>query len=84
MTKESNWVVVPSGKKGFASMTPEKRKEIAILGGKAVPAEKRAFSTKKGLAAKAGAKGGKTKRPRSFTLDPDLASRASRMRKPKA
>ena len=56
MTKESNWVVVPSGKQGFASMTPEKRKEIAILGGKAVPAEKRAFSTKKGLAAKAGAR----------------------------
>jgi len=68
---------------GFAAISPERRKEISTLGGKAVPAEKRAFSVKAGLAAKAGSKGGKIKRPRSFTLDPDLASRASRMRKPK-
>ena len=69
---------------GFAAISPERRKEIATLGGKSVPAEKRAFSVKAGLAAKAGSKGGKTKRPRSFKQVPDFGYRATRMRKPKA
>jgi general stress protein YciG len=52
----------PKKPKGFAAMSPEKRAEIARLGGKAVPAEKRAFSVKEGLASKAGSKGAKAKR----------------------
>ena len=81
MTEESNWRVVPTGKRGFASMTPERRKEIARMGGKSVPAEKRAFSTNKDLAAKAGHIGGKKVRPtkRSFSMDPALAARAGKI-----
>lgn len=81
MTEESNWKLVETGKRGFAGMTPEKRKEIATKGGKAVPPEKRAFSTNKALAAKAGALGGKKVRPskRSFSMDPTLASRAGKI-----
>lgn len=45
-------------KRGFAAMTPERRREIASLGGQAVPAEKRAFSDRK-LAKIAGRRGGK-------------------------
>jgi len=81
MTEESNWVVVPVGKRGFASMTPEKRKEIATKGGKSVPKEKRAYSVNRELASKAGSKGGKSSRPekRSFKMDPALASRAGKL-----
>ena len=49
----------PKGKRGFASMSPEKRSEIARKGGMSVPADKRSFYRDKLLAAKAGAKGGK-------------------------
>jgi general stress protein YciG len=82
MTSEtSNWVVVEPAKRGFAGMTPEKRKEIATKGGKSVPAEKRAFSQNRALASRAGVKGGKANRPekRSFATDPDLASRAGKI-----
>ena len=85
MTEESNWEVVPSGKRGFASMTPEKRKEIASKGGKSVPADKRAFSVNKDLAKTSGRKGGLAPRPRAFSKDPTLASRAGKISKrPKA
>jgi general stress protein YciG len=85
MTEESNWVVVPSGKRGFASMTPERRREIASKGGKNVPANKRAFSVNKDLAIKAGRKGGAQNRPekRAFSMDPALASRAGKLGAPK-
>lgn len=46
--------------KGFAAMNPERRREIAKLGGAGVPADKRSFSTNRDLAATAGAKGGAT------------------------
>lgn len=50
---------IPSkSKRGFAAMTPEKRREIAAKGGAAVPAEKRSFSQDRGLAASAGRAGG--------------------------
>ncbi len=64
-------------KRGFASMSPEKRREIAAKGGKAVPAEKRAFSNPE-IASKAGQKGGRSGEPknRSFSRDPALASAA--------
>ena len=48
----------PKAKRGFAAMSPEKRREIARKGGASVPSEKRSFSQSADLAAKAGRKGG--------------------------
>src|SRR5918993_534675 len=45
-------------KRGFASMSVERRREIASMGGKSIPAENRAFSRQRDLASKAGRKGG--------------------------
>lgn len=45
-------------KRGFASMDPERQREIARKGGASVPSEKRSFSQDRGLAAQAGRKGG--------------------------
>jgi len=52
----------PSGvsKRGFASMDPEKQREIARKGGASVPSEKRSFSQDRSLAAQAGRKGGES------------------------
>jgi len=47
-----------TGRRGFASMSPEKQREIASKGGKAVPSEKRSFSQSRELASNAGRKGG--------------------------
>jgi general stress protein YciG len=68
------------GKQGFASMPEERRREIAAMGGRSVPAEKRSFSKDPEHAARAGSKGGKSTSPakRSFSKDHDLASRAGR------
>ena len=44
--------------RGFASLTPERRREIASKGGKSVPAEKRSYSMNRELAVAAGKKGG--------------------------
>lgn len=44
--------------RGFAAMTPERRTEVARLGGAATPPEKRSFFKNRELAATAGAKGG--------------------------
>jgi general stress protein YciG len=41
-------------------MTPERQREIARMGGKSVPAEKRSFSQNRDLAAEAGRNGGST------------------------
>ncbi len=67
-------------RRGFAAMSPELRREIASRGGKAVPPEKRSFSTNAGLAAKAGKIGGTSIAPekRSFAKDPKLAKSAGR------
>jgi uncharacterized protein len=46
------------GKRGFASMSAERQREIASMGGKSVPAESRVFSKRKDLAHEAGKKGG--------------------------
>lgn len=45
-------------KRGFASMSPEKQREIASKGGKSVPRDRRSFSQDPSLAAEAGRKGG--------------------------
>jgi general stress protein YciG len=49
-------------KRGFASMSPEKQREIASMGGKSVPSEKRSFSQNRDLASQAGKKGGQLSR----------------------
>ena len=46
------------GRRGFASMSAEKRREIASKGGRNVPGEHRAFAKRRDLATKAGRKGG--------------------------
>ena len=67
-------------KRGFASMDPEKQKEIAKKGGESVPAEERSFSKDRDLASEAGKKGGENVPPekRSFSQDPELAREAGR------
>lgn len=44
--------------RGFASMSQERQRQIASMGGKAVPDGKRSFSQNRRLAAEAGRKGG--------------------------
>jgi len=48
----------PKGKRGFASMDPDRVREIAALGGRSIPDENRAFSKDRDLAARAGRLGG--------------------------
>ena len=45
-------------RRGFAAMSPEKRREIARKGGQSVKPENRAFAQNRDLAAEAGRKGG--------------------------
>ena len=45
-------------KRGFASMTKERRLEISRMGGASVPREKRSFAQNAALAREAGRKGG--------------------------
>ena len=47
--------------RGFAALTPERRKEISSMGGKAVPAEKRYYADK-AKASASGIKGGSSLR----------------------
>jgi len=56
----------PSGisRRGFASMDPERQREIARKGGSSVPADKRSFSQDRSLASTAGRKGGEATHPR--------------------
>lgn len=67
-------------KRGFASMPPEKQRELASKGGRAVKPESRSFSQNPALAAEAGKKGGKSVKAskRSFSKDHKLASEAGR------
>lgn len=52
----------PKQRRGFAAMSPERRREIAAKGGASVPAAKRSFSTREGLASAAGQIGGSAPR----------------------
>lgn len=51
--------------RGFAAMTPERRAEVARMGGKSSKPEKRWFSRNKEAAKLAGAKGGAALRQRA-------------------
>src|SRR5512140_2232169 len=66
--------------RGFASMDQARQKEIASMGGKAVPDSKRSFSQNRRLAAEAGRKGGQSVpgAKRSFSQNPGLAAVAGR------
>ena len=70
----------PKSKRGFASMDPERHREIAAMGGRAVPSDRRSFSQDPQLAAEAGRKGGTRVDPskRSFSTNPVLASESGR------
>jgi general stress protein YciG len=48
--------------RGFAAISPERRREIASMGGLSVPAEKRSFSQDRDLASRSGSTGGKISR----------------------
>jgi general stress protein YciG len=48
----------PKAKRGFAAISPERRREIAARGGASVPPGKRSFSQNRELAASAGRIGG--------------------------
>lgn len=48
--------------RGFAAMSPEKRRAIAVKGGASVPAHKRSFSKDHSLASSAGKLGGENSR----------------------
>lgn len=48
--------------RGFAGMSPERRREIARKGGASVPADKRSFSMNHDLASTAGRAGGEASR----------------------
>lgn len=73
-------IVTTKSKRGFASMTPERQREIARKGGKSVPNDRRSFSKDPELAATAGRKGGLavSAAKRSFTINRDLAAQAGR------
>jgi general stress protein YciG len=61
-------------------MDAERQREIASMGGKAVPDSKRSFSQNRRLAAEAGRKGGQSVpgSKRSFSQNPELAAEAGR------
>ena len=67
-------------RRGFASMTPERQREIARKGGKSVPGEQRSFAKNPDLASTAGRKGGLavSASKRSFSVDRQLAAQAGR------
>lgn len=67
--------------RGFACLSPERRKEISSKGGANVPPKKRGFANKE-LASRAGKVGGASVNPanRSFSVNRDLAARAAKIR----
>ena len=68
----------PKPLRGFAAMSPEKQREIASKGGKALRPEQRTFSKDPSLARAAAIKGGQSVEAakRSFSQDRALASSA--------
>ncbi|AZG78335.1 general stress protein [Methylocystis rosea] len=67
-------------RRGFASMTPERQREIARKGGRSVPSDQRSFAKSPELASSAGRKGGLAVNAakRSFSVDRQLASQAGK------
>jgi len=67
-------------KRGFASLSRERRQEIARMGGRSVPKERRAYSQNHELAREAGRKGGQSvpAHKRAFSQNRDLAAESGR------
>ena len=70
----------PKSARGFASMSPERQREIARMGGRAVPSEQRSFARNRELAREAGRRGGLATpaAKRTFSYDPEHAAEAWR------
>jgi len=68
----------PKKLRGLAMVSPERRKEIAAMGGKSIPKEKRPFAKNRDAAVEAGRKGGahKSKEKRTFAVNRELAKLA--------
>lgn len=68
-------------RRGFASMSPEKRRQIASLGGRSVAPENRSFSRDRTLAAQAGSKGGQSVESdkRAYSKDRELAAESGKI-----
>ena len=62
----------PRARRGFAAMSPERRREIARKGGASVPGEKRSFAKDRDLAATAGRKGGESSRGATHARNRDV------------
>lgn len=79
-TDEESHAKPPRRPRGFALMSPERRREIASMGGKSVPDEKRTFSRRRKLAVAAGRKGGMNvpAEKRTFSRSREIASLAGR------
>ena len=58
----------PKKLRGFAKLSPERRREIAAEGGRSVEPQERAFSKDRDLAARAGRTGGRINRGRKHRL----------------
>lgn len=59
MDDQTNEATPGHARKGFASLTPERRREIAAKGGRSVKPENRTFTKNPDIAKLAGAKGGR-------------------------
>ena len=53
--------------RGFACLSPERRSEVARMGGQAVPPDKRTYSIDKSKASASGKIGGSLSRKRAIT-----------------
>lgn len=66
--------------RGFAKLSPERRREIARKGGLSVEPQERAFSRSPDLAARAGRLGGETRKTQGVTKAEPEDSRSGRER----
>ena len=62
--------------RGFASMKQERQRQIASMGGRAVPDEKRSFSQNRRLAAEAGRKGGQASHHGTIEVESAMPDRS--------
>lgn len=79
-TKKETTPQEVESRRGFASMSRERQRQIASMGGKAVDPSQRSFSLDRELAREAGRKGGLAvpAEKRSYSTNPDLAQRSGR------